>query len=67
VEREALERVSRAEVENAMVLASAHEDAEGFARKIALLEEEVIAERQAREVFEREHREQFKELTLMQT
>jgi hypothetical protein len=37
VEKEALERVSRAEARNAMALASAHEDAEGFARKIPFL------------------------------
>jgi hypothetical protein len=40
VERESLERVSRAEAENVAVLAAAHEYAEGFARKIALLEDE---------------------------
>jgi hypothetical protein len=47
VEREALERVSRAEAENAMMLAFAHEDAEGLAWKVALLEDELAAERQA--------------------
>jgi hypothetical protein len=41
VEREALERVSRVEVENAMMLASAHEDAEGLARKVALHKDEL--------------------------
>jgi hypothetical protein len=66
-EREALERVSRAEVENATALASTREDVEGLARKITLLEDELAAELQAREVSEREHREQFKELTLLQT
>jgi hypothetical protein len=66
-EREALKRVSRAEVENAATLASASEDAEGFACKIALLEDELAMECQAREVSEREHREQFMELTLLQT
>jgi hypothetical protein len=40
VEREALEMVLRVEVENAMALVSAHEDAEGLVRKIALLEGE---------------------------
>jgi hypothetical protein len=65
--REALERVSRADAENAIALASAREDVEGFARKIALLEDELIAERQALEVFERECGEQFEELTLLQT
>jgi hypothetical protein len=37
-----------------VVLASAREDVEGFARKIALLEDELAAERQARDVSERE-------------
>jgi hypothetical protein len=46
-EREALERVSRVEVENAMVLASAREDAEGFVQKITLLEGDLAAERRA--------------------
>jgi hypothetical protein len=53
-ERETLERVSRVEAKNTMALASAHEDAEGFARKITLLEDELVAEHQAQEVFERE-------------
>jgi hypothetical protein len=66
-EREALERVSRVKAENVAALASAREDAEGFALKIALLEDELTAERQARVVSEREHREQFEELTLLQT
>jgi hypothetical protein len=43
--REALERVSRAEAENAATLASTHEDAKGFVRKITLLEDELIVER----------------------
>jgi hypothetical protein len=37
VEREALERVSRAEAENAAILASACKEVEGFVRKITLL------------------------------
>jgi hypothetical protein len=45
VEREALERVRRTEVENATALASACEDVEGFAQKIALLEDELAGER----------------------
>jgi hypothetical protein len=65
--REALERVSRVEVENATVLASAREDVKGLAWKIALLEDELGAEPRAQEVSEREHREQFEELTLLQT
>jgi hypothetical protein len=44
VEREALEWVSRAEAENVAALASAREDAEGFACKIALLEDELGTE-----------------------
>jgi hypothetical protein len=63
--REALERVSRVKAENVMALASACEDAEGIARKITLLEDELTAESQAQEVFERERREQFEELTLL--
>jgi hypothetical protein len=60
-----LERVSRAEVENTMTLASAHEDAEGLVQKISLLEDELAAERWAREEFERERQAQFEELTLL--
>jgi hypothetical protein len=56
-EREPLERVSRAEAVNATTLASACEDVEGLAQKIAILEDELAAEHQAREVPEREHRE----------
>jgi hypothetical protein len=44
VERVALEKVSRVEVENATELASAREDAEGFVWKIALLEGELVVE-----------------------
>jgi hypothetical protein len=55
-EREALERVSRAKVENAMALASTREDVEGFVQKITLLEDDLVAERQAREVSKRERR-----------
>jgi hypothetical protein len=44
VEREALERVSRMEAENAAALASAREDVKGFVRKIALLKGELVAE-----------------------
>jgi hypothetical protein len=87
-EREARERESRVEVENVVSLASAHEDAEGLLRKIALLEGELAEERRAWELVEenscglpdvaadaerrwelseREHREQFEELTLLQT
>jgi hypothetical protein len=51
--------------DNVMALASAREDAEGIARKITLLEDELTAESQAREVFEMERREQFEELTLL--
>jgi phage host-nuclease inhibitor protein Gam len=64
-EREALERMLRTKVENAAVLASAHEDAKGLIWKITLLEGELVAGHQAWELSEREHREQFKELTLL--
>jgi hypothetical protein len=67
VEREVLERMSRVEAKNAMALAFAHEVVEGLIRKIILLEDELEAECQAREVSMRERREQFKELTLLQT
>jgi hypothetical protein len=53
-ESEALERVSRAEVENSAVLTSAHDDAKGIAKKIALLESELVEERQARKMSERD-------------
>jgi hypothetical protein len=44
VEREALEGVSRAEAENAMALASTHENAEGLSWKVTLLEDELAVE-----------------------
>jgi hypothetical protein len=44
------------EANNTTALASAHEDAEGFVRKITILEDALVAERQAREVSERERR-----------
>jgi hypothetical protein len=44
-EREARERVSIMEVDNAMALASAHEDVEVLVRKIALLQGELAEER----------------------
>jgi hypothetical protein len=47
VEREARERVSRVEAENTVPLASAHEDVEGRARKVTLLEGELLEARQA--------------------
>jgi hypothetical protein len=65
VEREALERVSRAEVENSTVLSSAHADAEDLAWKFALLEDELAEEHRAREASKTEHRECFEELTLL--
>jgi hypothetical protein len=37
------ERVSRVEPENAVALASGHDDAEGFVQKIALLKNELAA------------------------
>jgi hypothetical protein len=57
VEREALERISRVEVKNGTVLASAREDVEGFVRKITLLKGELVVECQDRVVFESECRE----------
>jgi hypothetical protein len=63
--RVGLEKVSRMEAESVVVLASAHEDAEGFVQKMDLLEGELAVERQVREVSEREHHEQFEELTLL--
>jgi hypothetical protein len=56
MEREARERVSRVEAENAAALASAREDAEGLVRKIALLEGELVEARRAREVAEEKSR-----------
>jgi hypothetical protein len=55
------------EVKNAMMLASTREDAEGLARKVTLLEEDLAADRQVWEASEREHRAHFEELTLLQT
>jgi hypothetical protein len=55
-EREARERVSRMEAENAAALACAHEDAEALVRKITLLEGERVEERQARELAEENSR-----------
>jgi hypothetical protein len=67
VERETIERVSRVDVENDTALASAREDVEGFVRKITLLEGELATKRRVLEGSEREHRERFEELTLLQT
>jgi hypothetical protein len=67
VEQEALEPVSRAKAENSTVLSSARADAEDYARKVILLKDELVEERQAMETSEREHREHFEELTLLQT
>jgi BMFP domain-containing protein YqiC len=46
-EREAWERVSRVEVESAVVLASARGEVEDFAQRIALLESELAEACQA--------------------
>jgi hypothetical protein len=51
-EREAWERVSRVEAENAVALVSAHEDVEVLVRKIAFLEDELAEARRAQEVAE---------------
>jgi hypothetical protein len=53
--REALERVSRVQEENATALAFAREEAEGFDQKIALPEDRITSEHRAQEVSEREH------------
>jgi hypothetical protein len=45
--REALERVSSVEAENAVALASGREDAEGLVRKIARLEGKLVVEYRA--------------------
>jgi hypothetical protein len=66
-EREVSKRESRVEAEHLIALASAHADAEGLARRIALLEGELAEESRARETSEREHRACSKELTLLQT
>jgi hypothetical protein len=66
-EREALECVSRVETENSAALSFAHADAEGLARKIVLLEDELAEEHWAWETSDREHRECFEELALLQT
>jgi hypothetical protein len=47
VEREAQERVSRMEEENAAALASTREDKEGHVQKVALLEGELAEAHQA--------------------
>jgi hypothetical protein len=65
VEREALVRVSRAEVENSTVLSSARVDAEDLAWKVALLKDELVEEHRAWEASKKEHRECFEELTLL--
>jgi hypothetical protein len=55
-EREARERVLRVEVKSAAVLASAHEEAEGLVRRIALLEGDHAEVHQAREMAEENSR-----------
>jgi hypothetical protein len=67
VEREALERVSRVEVENATMLASTRKDAEGLAWKVTLLEDNLATEHRALAASKREHRAHIEELTLLQT
>jgi hypothetical protein len=64
-EWEASERESRAEAEHLAALASARADAEGLARRIALLEGELAMERRAQETSEREHRACLEEFTLL--
>jgi hypothetical protein len=55
-EREACEKVLRVETENTMMLAFAHEDAEGLVWKIALLRGELAEARRAWEVAEEKSR-----------
>jgi hypothetical protein len=64
-EREALERVSRAEAENSAALSSARADAEDLVQKVILFEDELAEEHWVRETCEREHRERFEDLTLL--
>jgi hypothetical protein len=59
VEREARERVSRVEAENAIMLASTHKDAECLVRKITLIEGELVEVRWAPEVAEENSRGLF--------
>jgi hypothetical protein len=69
-EREAREMVSRVEVESAMALNSSREETDSLVRKITFLKGELVEVHQACEVveeFERGHREQLEELTLLQT
>jgi hypothetical protein len=51
--REARERVSKVEAESTMALASAHEEAEGLVRRIALLEGGLVEARRAWEMAEK--------------
>jgi hypothetical protein len=64
-EQEALERVSRVEVDNFTVLYSAHANAEDLTQKVSLLEDKLVEEHWAREASEMEHREHSEELTLL--
>jgi hypothetical protein len=63
---EAIERVSRAKVENSAALSSSNADAEDLMWKVILLEDELAKERRAQEMSEWEHQENFEELTLLQ-
>jgi hypothetical protein len=56
VEREAQERVSWVEADSVVMLASTHEEAEGFVRKIVLLKGELAEVHRAREVAEENSR-----------
>jgi hypothetical protein len=64
-EKEAIERVSIAEVGNTVVLVSSREVTEGLVWKITLLEDDLAVERRAQEVSKRERQAQFQELTLL--
>jgi hypothetical protein len=65
VECNAMEWLSRAELENATVLASACEDAKWPVWRVAILEDKHGVECLAREMSKREHRAHFEELTLL--
>jgi hypothetical protein len=66
-ESEALEPMCRLEVENSIALSFARADAKDLAWKVIHIEDELAEEHWAQETSEREHREHFEELHLLQT
>jgi hypothetical protein len=62
-----LEWVSRVEVWNGTVLASARNDAEGPAWRVTLLGDNLVVDRWAQQASEWEYQAHFEELTLLQT